>query len=832
MAASVSVGELEATFRLKDQITSELKAIGKTVGDVSGRITDAASKAVPSLGESLSRLGGGMKSFGTALTVGVTAPIVGVGAAAIAAGMDAVESENLFEVSFGNMAGAAREWSEKTSDALGLNEYELRRNSATIYTMSESMGLSKQAAFDMATGISELSADMASFRNLSVEEAFEKIRSGIVGEAEPLKQLGILVDENTVKMTAYKKGIAEYGAELTQQQKVQARWAAILQQTSKDQGDLARTMDSPTNQIKAMRAAFEETTIQLGTAMLPVLRDAIAAIKSLVPYVQSAVTWFAELPESTRNWGIGLAAVAAAAGPVLFVMGGLVSSIGSITTALGTATGAVTTFKIAVGGLSLGPLSLAFAGLAAAGAILYTELNKGTEAMRSREQAAADAKLIHDAWNSSSKLSAEQQKELQDAIDRTSGSLKNSTRPIVDLSAATGGLKITLADAKAGFESTGEEVKQFSDEVRGLIDEISGKKAQREVDNLAEAVNALGGASKISRYQQIELGDALAKLIPQGVKLGSELQKLWDKYRNAQLATDKFSLSSKVAWGGATDLTDALSGYRTVMLSLPSSILAAEVAQNELNLALMVGFENVQEMNATPLQTTMWDDWKVAGQGAMDSIVSGMSQSISNMLLGMSSFSDGMRGIWDAIKNGVAGVLDQMIGKFLNDFIKTGTDALKSFITDGMIGLNSLAAMMTSISNMGAAMIATEWAKAFFGPHYTIGGGEEDERRRREEDERYFPQTPGYEPPSNEGTGNPYPFAAGGVVTRPTVGLVGEAGPEAIIPLKQWGGMGGDTHIHIHADGAVFADESAMRRFASLLMPQIAYALRREGLAQ
>ena len=100
--------------------------------------------------------------------------------------MDAVESENLFEVAMGSMAGDARKWSEETSKALGLNAYNVRKNVATYNSMLTSMGLTAQESLKISEGLTQLSYDMASFYNLKPEDAFEKLKSGISGEAEPL----------------------------------------------------------------------------------------------------------------------------------------------------------------------------------------------------------------------------------------------------------------------------------------------------------------------------------------------------------------------------------------------------------------------------------------------------------------------------------------------------------------------------------------------------------------------------------------------------------------------------------------------------------------------
>ena len=180
---------------------------------------------------------------------------------------DVVESEELFSVSMGKMEASARAWSDSLSASLGLNAYDLRKNVGMLNVMFNSMGLGEQEAYDMSTSVVQLANDMASFYNLDTEEAFTKLRAGITGETEPLKRLGILVDEQTVAQYALKSGISKTGKELTQQQKLQARYGAIMEQTAKAQGDLARTMDSPTNQLRRLNAEFDMAKIALGQAL-------------------------------------------------------------------------------------------------------------------------------------------------------------------------------------------------------------------------------------------------------------------------------------------------------------------------------------------------------------------------------------------------------------------------------------------------------------------------------------------------------------------------------------------------------------------------------------
>lgn len=212
----------------------------------------------------------------------VSAAMAAAAVVSVKAATDAVESESLFETSMGSMSGKAREWSVKLRNELGLNDYELRKQAGTFYVMTQSMGLTNDQAYQLSTGMTELAQDMASFYNLSTEEAFIKIKSGITGEMEPLKALGILVDEATVKQEAYNEGIAKVGDELTQQQKVWARYTTILRQTATAQGDLARTMDSPANQMRRLKAEAQLLEIELGQKLIPVFKELMGDAQSVV----------------------------------------------------------------------------------------------------------------------------------------------------------------------------------------------------------------------------------------------------------------------------------------------------------------------------------------------------------------------------------------------------------------------------------------------------------------------------------------------------------------------------------------------------------------------
>lgn len=196
--------------------------------------------------------------------------------------MDSIESDSMFDTVFGPLANDVRQWSEELQNTLGLNGYAIRENVATLYNMTQSMGLASSEALNLSKEMTLLAEDMASFYNLSSDEAFTKIRTGLTGETEPLKALGILVDEATIKQYAYANGIAKTGSELSNTEKVMARYIAIQQQTATASGDLARTINSPANQLRVLQNNLNLLRIELGNAFMPIVQVVLPILNSFV----------------------------------------------------------------------------------------------------------------------------------------------------------------------------------------------------------------------------------------------------------------------------------------------------------------------------------------------------------------------------------------------------------------------------------------------------------------------------------------------------------------------------------------------------------------------
>ena len=313
----------------------------------------------------LNRFGNRLSSLGQRLTTGLSIPLALVSGAAIKLGMDAVESESLFSVSMGKMADSAREWSEELRKKLGLNAYELRKNVGMLYTMFNSMKMGERASYDMAKGLTQLAHDMASFYNLNPEEVFQKLQAGITGQVEPLRRLGIVVNETAIKQWALTNGMIKQGETMTEQQKIFARYNVIMEATSEAQGDLARTMDSPTNKLRTLREEIQNTAIDLGVALLPAVSGLLQSLKPMVELVSKLVEKFSKLPEPIRNVVAGLAGLLIMLGPIIMLVGKFLTTLASIP-------GAITAIGSGIPLLtgSLGILAKAFAPFLIGGAII------------------------------------------------------------------------------------------------------------------------------------------------------------------------------------------------------------------------------------------------------------------------------------------------------------------------------------------------------------------------------------------------------------------------------------------------------------------------------
>jgi hypothetical protein len=191
------------------------------------------------------------------------------------AASDLSETINKVQQSFGPASSTILTFAQKMADQFGLVKTTTLDAAANLGLIAQGAGLSAGEAAKLSTNLVQLAADASSFYNVPLEEALSKIRSGLVGEAEPLRAFGVLLSEDAVKAEAYSSGIAKVGQELDDQQKVMARSQIIIKSLETVSGDLERTEGGLANQMRKLSGDIENAKAKIGEGMVPIAQELI-----------------------------------------------------------------------------------------------------------------------------------------------------------------------------------------------------------------------------------------------------------------------------------------------------------------------------------------------------------------------------------------------------------------------------------------------------------------------------------------------------------------------------------------------------------------------------
>ena len=225
------------------------------------------------------------------------------------------ENLNLFTVSMGEYTDKAMEYANTVSEIMGIDPSEWIRNQGLFMTLGTGFGIARDRAAAMSQQLTQLGYDISSFYNIEVSEAMQKLKSGFAGELEPLRNLGYDLSQAKLEATALSLGIDKAVSSMTQAEKAELRYYAIMNQVTQVQGDMARTLNEPANQVRIFKAQLEMTARSLGNIFIPalnaVLPYAIAAVKvfrlladavaDLVGYEMSEVEWPSNVTNGASN---------------------------------------------------------------------------------------------------------------------------------------------------------------------------------------------------------------------------------------------------------------------------------------------------------------------------------------------------------------------------------------------------------------------------------------------------------------------------------------------------------------------------------------------------
>ncbi|OMD31369.1 hypothetical protein [Paenibacillus odorifer] len=231
--------------------------------------------------------------------------LINFGKEAINLASDLQEVQNVVDVTFRSMSGEINNWSQNLINDFGLSELAGKKYASTMGAMLKSSGLTGVAMKDMSKSLTELSADVASFYNLSNDEAYQKVFSGMTGETEPLKALGINMSVANMEAFALSQGITKAWMSMTQAEQTMLRYNYLMQVTADAQGDFARTSNSWANQVKIMGEQWKIFQGTMGAGFINILTPVVRGLNFLIGKLQIAAAYFKAFTELIFGDAIG-----------------------------------------------------------------------------------------------------------------------------------------------------------------------------------------------------------------------------------------------------------------------------------------------------------------------------------------------------------------------------------------------------------------------------------------------------------------------------------------------------------------------------------------------
>lgn len=270
-----------------------LRKEAKNAGDQSGKSISQIGKAATEAEGKIGGLGTALAKLGVAISVAaVIKGLISIGKQAVELGSDIVEVQNVVDTAFGSMAYKIEEFSATSIQRFGMSKLAAKQTASTYMAMARSMGLTEDAASDMAIALTGLSGDVASFYNISQAEADTKLKSVFTGETETLKSLGVVMTQTNLDAFALANGFGKTTASMSQSELVALRYQYVMDKLGMAQGDFAKTSGSWANQTRILSENWKEFLSVIGQGLIQALTPAIQLLNKLMGYLISAANAF------------------------------------------------------------------------------------------------------------------------------------------------------------------------------------------------------------------------------------------------------------------------------------------------------------------------------------------------------------------------------------------------------------------------------------------------------------------------------------------------------------------------------------------------------------
>ncbi|MBF7097575.1 phage tail tape measure protein [Alkalibacter mobilis] len=326
----------------------QMEEYGKSIDEVTKKMNTANWNDIS---KDLDKIGTASTNAGKKFSI-FTAGAVAGGVKVTDMASDLQETMSKTDVVFGENSKAVKDWSEESIENMGLAQQTALDMVSTYGDMGTSMEIPTEKAAEMGMELTKRAADLSSFKNIKIDVANTALNAVYTGETESLKKLGVVMTQANLEQFALQKGMGKTYKEMTEAERVQLRYAYVMDKTNNAAGDFARTSDGYANSQRILQESLKQVGTELGQVLLPIMT-------TLVQRVTELVQWFSGLNEGTKAIVIAVIGVVAAIGPLLIIFGTLASSASHIITLITSLSGG------AAGTTGLSGLSTAFTSLLA-----------------------------------------------------------------------------------------------------------------------------------------------------------------------------------------------------------------------------------------------------------------------------------------------------------------------------------------------------------------------------------------------------------------------------------------------------------------------------------
>jgi hypothetical protein len=349
--------------------------------------------------DKLQNFGDKATMVGGALSIAITVPVLLAARQAIAAASNVEEAQNKVNVAFKTSSGVIHEFAKDSLTNFGISSGAALDAAALFGDMATSMGINTGQAAEMSKTLVGLAGDLSSFKNIQIDVAETALKSIFTGETESLKGLGIVMTEANLKAFALSEGIQKNIRDMTESEKVNLRYAFVMAKTTNAQGDFARTSDGVANQTRILEESIKQLSAGFGERLLPMYAKVLQSVNKVI-------TYFDNLDGGTKDLILQVGGLAAAIGPLLLGVGGVIQLMPALTLGFAALTGPI--------GLTVGALTLA-------GVAIYKYVDDWEKAFARIEKAYLQLKVVTGAvfGSTTAEVDTSQIEKLNKVIGRT-----------------------------------------------------------------------------------------------------------------------------------------------------------------------------------------------------------------------------------------------------------------------------------------------------------------------------------------------------------------------------------------------------------------------------